>query len=68
MARGSWPSARTSPGVERHDVEGWATLEDDDVRRYVASWSAFRRLEEIPPLTGPLRGRRSSAIFVAEKR
>lgn len=54
--------------VERHDVEGWVTLDDAAVRRYAASWSAFRRPEEIPPLAEPLRVRRSSAIFVAERR
>jgi ubiquinone/menaquinone biosynthesis C-methylase UbiE len=53
--------------VERRDAEGWVTVDDDDVvRAYVASLQHDGEVE-LAPYELPLRIRRSSSIFVAEK-
>lgn len=52
--------------VERRDVRGWVTLDDDAVRGYAESWDDLRPAAERLPLPAPLRVRRVSAIFVAE--
>ena len=53
--------------VERRDVDGWVTIEDDElVRGFVDSLDA-----DEPPVIGsyelPLRSRRASCVFVATK-
>jgi ubiquinone/menaquinone biosynthesis C-methylase UbiE len=53
--------------VERQDVCGWVIMDDDAVRRYAASWEALAPATERLPLGGPLRVRRSSTIFIAQK-
>jgi SAM-dependent methyltransferase len=53
--------------VERRDVRGWLTLDDDAVRSYAASWDDLRTASKRLPLPAPLKVRRSSTIFVAEK-
>jgi len=53
--------------VERRDVRGWVTLDDDAVRGYAESWDDLRLAAERLPLPAPLRVRRVSAIFVAQK-
>jgi SAM-dependent methyltransferase len=54
-------------GVERRDVRGWITLDDDAVRGYAGSWDAMRPAIDRLPLPEPLRVRRASTVFVAEK-
>jgi len=52
--------------VERRDVDGWATIDRDElVRSFVESLGGDGN--EIPPFTVPLRVRRASSIFVATK-
>jgi SAM-dependent methyltransferase len=54
--------------VERRDADGWVTFDDASLRSYAASWeSPLRRILDLPPLERPLRARRASTIFVAEK-
>ena len=54
--------------VERRDADGWVTFDDASLRSYAASWeSPLRRILDQPPLERPLRARRASTIFVAEK-
>ena len=53
--------------VERRDVRGWVIMDDDVVRRYAESWDALAPAAERLPLAQPLRARRASTIFVAEK-
>ena len=53
--------------VERRDAAGWVTIEDGEaVRRYVASLQHDGDVE-VGPYELPLRVRRTSSIFVAEK-
>jgi SAM-dependent methyltransferase len=53
--------------VERRDVRGWVIMDDDAVRRYAASWSDLAQAVDQLPLAEPLRVRRASTIFIAEK-
>jgi ubiquinone/menaquinone biosynthesis C-methylase UbiE len=53
--------------VERSDVGGRLITDDDAVRRYAESWEALAPATKRLPLGEPLRVRRSSTIFVAEK-
>ena len=53
--------------VERRDADGWVTFDDAALRSYAASWDALAPLLELPPLAQPLRARRASTTFVAEK-
>ena len=53
--------------VERRDVRGWVTLDDGAVRRYAESWEDLLPAVERLPLPAPLRVRRVSTVFVAEK-
>jgi SAM-dependent methyltransferase len=53
--------------VERRDVDGWITFDDGSLRAYAGSWDALWPILELPPLREPLRVRRTSSIFVAEK-
>jgi ubiquinone/menaquinone biosynthesis C-methylase UbiE len=53
--------------VERSDVGGRLIMDDDAVRRYAESWEALAPATKRLPLGEPLRVRRSSTIFVAEK-
>jgi SAM-dependent methyltransferase len=53
--------------VERRDADGWVTFDDASLRAYAGSWEALRPILELPPLTKPLRARRASSVFVAEK-
>ena len=52
--------------VERRDANGWVTMDDGTMRRYAASWEGLTPLLRLPPQE-PLRIRRSTTIFVAEK-
>jgi len=53
--------------MERHDVDGWVTMDDDTVRRYAESWDDLAGAAKRLPLPEPLRARRASTIFVAQK-
>lgn len=53
--------------VGRRDVEGWVIMDDDAVRRYAASWADLATAVDGLPLREPLRVRRSSTIFAAER-
>ncbi len=53
--------------VERRDAHGWVTFDDASLRAYAASWERLGPLLELPPLVEPLRARRETTIFVAEK-
>lgn len=54
--------------VERRDVRGSLTMDDDAVRGYAASWDDLAPAAAALPLGAPLRVRRVSTVFVAEKR
>ena len=53
--------------VERRDAIGWVTMDDDTLRAYVESWEELAPALERLPLGRPLRIRRASSIFVADK-
>ncbi len=53
--------------VERRDVRGWVVMDDDAVGRSAESWSDLASAAGHLPLGRPLRTRRSSTIFVAER-
>jgi SAM-dependent methyltransferase len=53
--------------VEQREAHGWLTMDDAAVRRFAASWDALVPLVTMPPLCEPLRVRRHSTVFVAEK-
>ena len=53
--------------VERRDVDGSVTFDDDAARRYFGSSPLFGPLERIPPLTAPLRVRTGVGVLVATK-
>jgi SAM-dependent methyltransferase len=53
--------------VERREAHGWVTMDDATVRRFAGSWDALAPLVTMPPLGEPLRVRRHSTVFVAEK-
>ncbi|HEY8628592.1 MAG TPA: class I SAM-dependent methyltransferase [Gaiellaceae bacterium] len=57
---------RSFPHVERRDADGWVTLDEAAVRRYVSSWSDLGREQDVPPVPEPLRVRRVCSVFVAE--
>ena len=57
---------RSFAHVERRDLDGWITMDEDAVRRYVSSWPALGSEREVPPLDQPLRVRTAGVIFVAE--
>lgn len=57
---------RSFARVERRDADGWVTLDEDAVRRYVASWSDLGKVRDVPPVPEPLRVRRVCSVFVAE--
>jgi SAM-dependent methyltransferase len=53
--------------VERRDADGWVTIESEEtVRAYVASLGT-EPPAELPPFELPLRSRRATSVFVAEK-
>jgi SAM-dependent methyltransferase len=53
--------------VERRDADGWITIEDrETVRAYVASLGSDAPVE-LPAFELPLRSRRASSVFVADK-
>jgi SAM-dependent methyltransferase len=56
---------RSFARVERRDADGWVTLDEDAVRRYVSSWSDLGSVRDVPPVPEPLRVRRVCSIFVA---
>jgi SAM-dependent methyltransferase len=58
---------RHFPKVARREARGWLTMDTDTIRRYAASWEALSDLAGIAPLDQPLRVRRHSTVFVAEK-
>jgi len=53
--------------IERREAHGWVTMDDATVRRFAGSWDALAPLVTMPPLGEPLRVRRHSTVFVAEK-
>jgi SAM-dependent methyltransferase len=53
--------------VERRDARGWVTMDDATIRRFAGSWDALAPLVTAPPVEKPLRVRRHSTVFVAEK-
>jgi len=53
--------------VERRDAHGWVTMDDEAIRRYGASWEDLTPLVAGPTLEHPIRVRRHSTVFVAEK-
>jgi SAM-dependent methyltransferase len=54
--------------VERRDVVGWVLLPDwEAVRRYVRATFRSHLAAGLPPVAGPLRARRVSAVLVAER-
>jgi SAM-dependent methyltransferase len=53
--------------VERRDAHGWVTMDDAAVRRFGESWDALQALVAVPPLGEPLRVRRHSTVFVAQR-
>lgn len=52
--------------VAQRDANGWVTMDDDVLRRYVESWDGLAPALERLPLRRPLRIRRASTVFVAE--
>jgi SAM-dependent methyltransferase len=53
--------------VERRDADGWVTIDDHEtIRAFVASFDAGEP-GELPAYDLPLRSRRASSVFVAEK-
>lgn len=53
--------------VEQRDADGWITIEDDaTIREFVKSLQSDLP-SELPPHELPLRSRRASSVFVAEK-
>jgi ubiquinone/menaquinone biosynthesis C-methylase UbiE len=52
--------------VEQRDGGGWVTMDDATMRSYAASWDLLTPILELPPQE-PLRIRRRTTIFVAEK-
>ena len=53
--------------VERRDADGWITIEDEQViRDFVASMQHDAELD-LGPIELPLRVRRASSVFIAEK-
>jgi SAM-dependent methyltransferase len=58
---------RHFPRVARRDADGWITVEHDEaVRAFVASLGQGLP-DELPPYELPLRARRATSVFVAEK-
>lgn len=53
--------------VERRDMRGWVMMDNDAIRGYAGSWSDLHAVLDALPLRRPLRVRRRSTIFVAEK-
>jgi SAM-dependent methyltransferase len=53
--------------VERRDAYGWLTMDDQAIQRYAASWDDLASLVKLPPRAEPLRVRRHSTVFVAER-
>ena len=53
--------------VERRDADGWVTFDDASLRGYAASWDTLAPLLDLPPLEQPLRARRATSVFVAQK-
>ena len=51
--------------IERRDVRGWVTLDDDGIRGYAESWDDLRPAALRLPLPAPLRVSRHSTVFVA---
>jgi ubiquinone/menaquinone biosynthesis C-methylase UbiE len=53
--------------IERRDADGWVTIDDEEtVRAFVASLRSGVP-DQLPPFELPLRSRRASSVFVAEK-
>jgi hypothetical protein len=42
-------------------------MDDETVRRYAASWDDLAPILDLPPFKTPLRIRRASTVFVADK-
>jgi ubiquinone/menaquinone biosynthesis C-methylase UbiE len=53
--------------VERREARGWLMMDTETIRRFAASWDALASLARVGPLDKPLRVRRHSTVFVAEK-
>lgn len=54
--------------VERRDVRSWVTMDDEAIRGYAGSWDDLHGALDALPLAEPLRVRRVTTVFVAEKR
>jgi ubiquinone/menaquinone biosynthesis C-methylase UbiE len=52
--------------VTRRDARGWASMDEEAVRRFGASWADLGSLVNAGPFDEPLRVRRHSTIFVGE--
>jgi SAM-dependent methyltransferase len=64
---GSEPIERHFGDVERRDVDGWVTIEDDAVvRGFVESLDPAEPVE-LAPYELPLRARRATSVFVATR-
>jgi SAM-dependent methyltransferase len=53
--------------VERREARGWLTMDTETIRRFAASWDALEHLATVERLEEPLRVRRHSTVFIAEK-
>lgn len=53
--------------VTAREARGWLTMDTETIRRFAASWDALAGLVDVEPLDEPLRVRRHSTVFVAEK-
>lgn len=53
--------------VERRDARGWVPMDEATVRRFAASWTALSALVEVELQGKPLRVRRHSTVFIAER-
>jgi ubiquinone/menaquinone biosynthesis C-methylase UbiE len=53
--------------VVRREARGWLTMDTEAIRRFAASWDALVSLVTADPLEEPLRVRRHSTVFVAQK-
>jgi SAM-dependent methyltransferase len=53
--------------VERRDARGWVPMDEATIRRFAASWDALRALVDVELSGKPLRVRRHTTVFIAER-